>query len=240
MDYYNALAEELAARYESVNFETVHDKVLEHLPKHRAQVLDIGAGSGRDAAALAARGHDVVAVEPADRLRERAQQLHTSRSIHWVADSLPALQKVYELGDHYDLILLSAVWMHLRPEVRDRAMRKLAGLLNPGGKIVITTRSVGFSGRRTLYRVDPDELTARAKDHGLEVVMTHASDDVLGREDVSWSSSRPTTAPRRCPSCATSSSTTPRPPPTSSGCCAPCFASPPAPAGWSRSETTAP
>lgn len=187
MDYYNALAEEIAARYESVSFETVHDKILEHLPDHRAQVLDVGAGSGRDAAALAARGHDVVAVEPADRLRERAQKLHPDRSIHWVADSLPALKKVYELGDHYDLILLSAVWMHLRPELRDRAMRKLAGLLNPGGKIVITTRSVGFSGRRTLYRVDPDELAGRAKDHGLEVVMTHASDDVLGRDDVNWS-----------------------------------------------------
>ncbi|QDG52133.1 methyltransferase domain-containing protein [Persicimonas caeni] len=185
--YYNALAEELAERYESVSFETVHDKIVEHLPKHRAQVLDVGAGSGRDAAALAARGHDVVAVEPADRLRERAQTLHPDKSIHWVADSLPALQKVYELGDHYDLILLSAVWMHLRPEERDRAMRKLAGLLNPGGKIVITTRSVGFSGRRTLYRVDPDELAGRAQDHGLEVVMTHASDDVLGREDVNWS-----------------------------------------------------
>lgn len=187
LNYYNTLADELAERYDSVEFDEVHDKIVEHLPKHRAQVLDVGAGSGRDAAALAARGHDVVAVEPADRLRKLAQQRHPDRSIHWVDDSLPALKKVYELGDHYDFILLSAVWMHLRPELRDRAMRKLAGLLNPGGKIVITTRSVGFSGRRTLYRVDPDELAERAKDHGLEVVLTHASDDVLGREDVNWS-----------------------------------------------------
>ena len=187
MSYYDALADELVKRYEKLTMEQVHARVMDQLPDHRAHVLDVGAGSGRDAAALAKAGHSVVAVEPSDGMRERAQRLHKSAGIRWVDDELPDLNKVYELADTYDLILLSAVWMHLRPEVRDRAMRKLAGLLNPGGKLIITTRSVEFAGRRTLYRVEPDELIARGKDHGLRFIRQKRSQDLLDRDEVDWS-----------------------------------------------------
>jgi protein-L-isoaspartate O-methyltransferase len=39
-------------------------------------VLDVGAGSGRDAAWFAARGHDVVAVEPTSAMRSEGQHRH--------------------------------------------------------------------------------------------------------------------------------------------------------------------
>ena len=40
----------------------------------------------------------------------------------------------------FDLILLSAVWMHIPPSDRARSIRKLANLLKPGGKLVISLR----------------------------------------------------------------------------------------------------
>ena len=186
MTYYNALAKELAARYEALSFDEVHRDVVDLLPDHRAQVLDVGAGSGRDAAALARRGHSVVAVEPADEMRRLAQEFHKEAGIRWVDDELPGLRKVYDLGETYDFILLSAVWMHVPPQPRDRAMRKLAGLLNPGGKLVISTRSVDFTGQRTLYQVSPRKLAGRGEDHELKVVRRTESDDLLGRDDVDW------------------------------------------------------
>ncbi|MFB6262334.1 MAG: methyltransferase domain-containing protein [Bradymonadaceae bacterium] len=186
MNYYDALADELVDRYESLQFEQVHGEVLDAFPGTAAQILDVGAGSGRDAAALADRGHHVVAVEPADELRRRARARHSQSNILWKDDRLPDLSDVYDIGRRFDVVLLSAVWMHIRPEHRDRAMRKLAGLLEPGGKLIVTTRTVPFDGRRTLFEVQPDRLEARAEDHGLDTVRRVETDDLLGRSEVDW------------------------------------------------------
>jgi Methyltransferase domain len=53
-----------------------------------------GAGTGRDAAWLAARGYEVVAVEPSDAMRAEAVRLHPQAPIRWVADALPGLEQM--------------------------------------------------------------------------------------------------------------------------------------------------
>lgn len=87
-----------------------------------ATVLDIGAGSGRDAAWFAANDYDVVAVKPSETMLAHARRLHPSSRIHWLAGNLPDLANVRRLGISFDLILLSAVWMHIPPAARERAM----------------------------------------------------------------------------------------------------------------------
>src|SRR5215831_10544803 len=82
-------ADALTRQYESVRFEDVHGQVLHLLPTAASDVLDIGAGTGRDAGALAALGHRVVAVEPTAEFRDRAARLHPSPRIEWVSDHLP-------------------------------------------------------------------------------------------------------------------------------------------------------
>jgi len=59
-----SLALPASTRYESVTFEHVHDWLLSALPDRPGIVLDVGAGTGRDAAWLAAHGHEVVALKP--------------------------------------------------------------------------------------------------------------------------------------------------------------------------------
>ena len=54
--WYNANAADLSRRYESVAAETVHGWLVDLLPAAPALVLDVGAGTGRDAAWLASRG----------------------------------------------------------------------------------------------------------------------------------------------------------------------------------------
>jgi hypothetical protein len=78
--------------------------------------------------------------------------------------------------------------MHVAPEDRDLAMQRLQGLLAPGGRLVITTRTVEFSGERTMYAVEPERLVQRAVDHEMDVERQQTSSDLLGRSDVSWSS----------------------------------------------------
>jgi SAM-dependent methyltransferase len=118
--HYEQNAGRLADQYESRAFEEVHASLLDLLPAPGSIILDIGAGSGRDAAWFAARGDDVVAVEPSDAMRTHARALHPSPRIHWLSDSLPELAQVRRLGLTFDFILLSAVWMHLPPAARAR------------------------------------------------------------------------------------------------------------------------
>src|SRR6185503_21054266 len=81
---YAAEAEALLQQYESISFADVHRKVLHLIPAAPCDVLDIGAGTGRDAAALVARGHRVLAVEPTAALRNQAAQLHPSSLVEWL------------------------------------------------------------------------------------------------------------------------------------------------------------
>jgi protein-L-isoaspartate O-methyltransferase len=115
IEYYSKDANKFAEEYEKISPEKVHEHWLQFLPFAKAQILDIGAGSGRDAAWFVKMGHEVVAVEPADCLRQKAQELHCDTSIQWIDDYLPTLRKIYELGLKFDLILLCAVWMHIAP-----------------------------------------------------------------------------------------------------------------------------
>ena len=78
---YNAGAPTLAPGYEGLPFEEVHASVLDLLPDQGTCVLDMGAGSGRDAAWFAANGYKVVAAEPAAEMRAMGKALHSSPDI---------------------------------------------------------------------------------------------------------------------------------------------------------------
>jgi len=184
--YYEQHAARLVGQYESLSFQDVHAGLTDMLPAAGATVLDVGAGSGRDAAWFAENGYDVVAVEPSDAMLARARALHPSSRIHWVSDSLPELANVRRLGLSFDLILLSAVWMHIPPAARQRSLRKLATLLAPKGRIAISLRLGSPDTERAMYEVSLPELSSLALQFGLRVVRTSDSDDRLGRREVSW------------------------------------------------------
>ncbi len=185
--YYSANASALVKQYDSVPFETVHKDWLKAIPKE-GMVLDVGAGSGRDARYLAAKGLSVVAVEPAVGIREIAQEYTVANPIHWLSDSLPELTEVFRLQTKFDLILLSAVWMHITPSERERSFRKLSSLLKPSGKLVISLRHGSCADERTMYPVSADELAKFASQFGLSyrLLTPEKSNDELGRADVQW------------------------------------------------------
>src|SRR5450755_4779746 len=106
-------AEDLFKRYEGIPAADAHRAARHLIPAAPCRVLDIGAGTGRDAAWFASQGHRVVAVEPTDALRIPAMALHPSPDIDWLDDSLPSLAVLRARGAKFDLVMLTAVWMHL-------------------------------------------------------------------------------------------------------------------------------
>lgn len=186
MEFYSKNASQLFEQYESVSFKTVHQDWLNLLPNNGA-VLDVGCGSGRDAAWLAQNNLRVTAVDPAIELLNLAKSNHTSQKITWLNDSLPSLTNVILTGKQYDLILLSAVWMHLTSLERQQSLPVLKALLVDGGKLIITLRHGGFSDTRIAYPLSIKEVKVLSNLVGLTILHeTPLNDDELGREYVQW------------------------------------------------------
>ncbi|MGA8659775.1 MAG: class I SAM-dependent methyltransferase [Chthoniobacterales bacterium] len=138
--WYDHHAEAVVKRHESLAPKKINTWLESLLPSRPALVLDVGAGSGRDAAWLVSLGHQVIAVEPSEQMRVRGRSLHAAEKIRWINDRLPGLENVHRLGLPFDFILLNAVWMHVPPANRRRAFPKLITLLKPGGWMAISFR----------------------------------------------------------------------------------------------------
>jgi SAM-dependent methyltransferase len=179
--------EALVKQYESIEFAEVHKTVLHLVPAAPARILDIGAGTGRDAAGFAALGHSVLAVEPTEALRTRAMALHPSPSIEWMDDSLPDLARVLARGDTFDAVMLTAVWMHLDERQRQRAMPNVASLVRPGGVMAMSLRHGPVPTGRRMFEVSARETERLAAVEGLHTVLNYQKGDgALKRPGVSW------------------------------------------------------
>jgi SAM-dependent methyltransferase len=186
--YYNNNAESLSRQYNAIASESIHgDWVKKHLPAKPGFACDIGAGSGRDANWLASNGWDVVAVEPSTQMRELAG-VASHPNITWLDDALPDLKKLRSLGHRFDLILLSAVWMHVPPTARQRAFRILSELLKPSGVLVITLRHGSDeqeNKQRGLHEVPAEEVLEYARTRAVALTARFSAPD-QSRDYVSW------------------------------------------------------
>lgn len=185
---YDRQADTLAERYEAVSSEAMLAQVMPVLPKQAAGrlALDIGAGTGRDAAWLAGLGYQVVAAEPAAGMRRVAAALHGDAEIRWLDDTLPRLERTHGLALSFDLILLSAVWQHVAPDDRDRAFRKISTLLKPGGTLVMTLRNGPAPDGMEMHPTSTTEVEGLARINGLEILRVAGTTDQGGRTEVSW------------------------------------------------------
>jgi SAM-dependent methyltransferase len=183
---YAAEADRLAVQYESFSFADVHRDVAHLFPAAPARVLDIGAGTGRDAAGFAALGHSVTAAEPTAELRAHGMRLHKDAAIAWADDSLPELARLRAAPARFDLIMLTAVWMHLDPGERARAMPALADLLAPVGLTILSLRHGPVPVGRRMFDVSGDETVALARAHGLELAHRGPRADTQRRSGIDW------------------------------------------------------
>lgn len=209
VNFYNTHAVKLAGQYDSKTFAEVHSGWISHLtdiflshssensPNHDGKkdlvnVLDIGAGSGRDAKFLAEQATPrqdvaVYAVEPARELAAIGKPLTQHLNVTWLQDSLPALEVMHEIELQFDLILLSAVWMHIAEFERFDSLTRLTQLLAPQGRLIISLRHGPSGDERQMHQVSIKELEALSKTLRLTIIdSVTAETDKLGRAEVHW------------------------------------------------------
>ncbi len=183
---YAETADRLVEQYESRTFADVHKSILHLIPTTPCRALDIGAGTGRDAAALAALGHRVVAAEPTAEMRAHGQRLHPSPRIEWIDDSLPELARVHDRGERFDLVMMTAVWMHLDEAQRRRAMGRVATLIEPDGVMTLSLRHGPIPAGRRMFDVTSTETRALAAEYRLAVLVDRDRPSVFDVDAVWW------------------------------------------------------
>jgi SAM-dependent methyltransferase len=185
-EHYAEEAPDLLQRYESISFTDTHRSVMHLIPKSPCHVLDIGAGTGRDAAGFAALGHRVVAVEPTEEMRRGAMAMHPSPLIEWLDDGLPDLAILLARGEQFDVVMLSAVWMHLDERQRRRAIPNVAALVRAGGAMIMTLRHGPVPPGRRMFEVSAEETIGLAQPVGFRCVLNRQAESSLRQPGVTW------------------------------------------------------
>jgi hypothetical protein len=125
-------------------------------------------------------------VEPSSSMRSEGQRLHADPHVRWMDDQLPELGALGRLGISFDVVMLNAVWQHVASSDRERAFRKLAGLVKSGGLLAITLRLGPVSADRCMHPVSLDEVERLARNHGFAVEKVHHAPDEQGRGCARW------------------------------------------------------
>jgi SAM-dependent methyltransferase len=100
------------------------------------RTADVGCGSGREVAFLAAGGYDAIGYDASDALLEQARLRY--RRLSFATAVLPELAGVPDAS--FDNVLCETVIMHLRrPQILD-AVRRLLAILKPNGILYLSWR----------------------------------------------------------------------------------------------------
>ena len=97
LEGYATDAAELIPAYEALSTTEVLAPVIDLLPSRACRALDVGAGTGRDAAWLVEQGHQVTAVEPVAAHVGVGRQ---SVEIGEIVDGVRAQVQTLRLEDH--------------------------------------------------------------------------------------------------------------------------------------------
>lgn len=132
--FYAEGAVEIAARYDAV--ASPMEPYFSVAFPRGSRVLDVGAGSGRDLAALIALGYDAYGAEPIDALRGAASANHKELVGRLMPGSLPGIGEPF--GGGFEGVLCSAVLMHVPEEDLFDSVMGLRRLLRPHGRLLVS------------------------------------------------------------------------------------------------------
>jgi SAM-dependent methyltransferase len=168
-EYAAATTGTFVERSEAVSSENLFGPFLDMFPPPPARIVDIGAGTGRDAAWLSRRGYEVTAVEPVAELRDVGIRLHATDGIAWCDGTLPVLVLAPAAERGFDVTLLSAVWQHLDDRDRALSMPNIADLTADGGLVLISLRQGPSAPSPTLHAASVQATLDLASANGLRM-----------------------------------------------------------------------
>ena len=137
-------------------------RLADALAGRGARILDVGSGMGRVAAALVARGHEVVAVEPDASLVAQSRATYPDLEVQH-ADILAAtLEGVFDL-----VVAVGNVMVFLAEDTERAVLARLRSLLAPRGRVLVGYHLL--DGPVSARDYPPEEFAEDAEAAGLRV-----------------------------------------------------------------------
>src|SRR3954452_3844130 len=168
---YDAGAEGFAKDWHAQPMPTDLHGLIKRFFHPGGRTADVGCGSGREVAFLAANGFDAVGYDASDALLEQARLRYPR--LAFATAALPELKGVPDAV--FDNVLCETVIMHLRrPQILD-AVRRLLAILKPGGTLYLSWRVTDGADQRDphgrLYSAFESALIREAIDGRAETLL---------------------------------------------------------------------
>jgi SAM-dependent methyltransferase len=191
LNYYEENAVELSASYEGAQLDMLYQAMSSHFPAG-SSLLEIGCGSGRDAARLLAAGYGVQAVDGSENLLAEALKLHpelVARTHHVL---LPATLPFAAAG--FDGFYSVACLMHFSGGQIAEILNEARRVLKPAGRglVSVPTRRADINNDgidqhgRTFKLFSPAEWLEIFTKCGFSAKAGKEEPDGAGREGISW------------------------------------------------------
>jgi SAM-dependent methyltransferase len=189
--YYDKNAVSISDKYENVNMSFMQKKLVSYLPEN-GNILEIGSGSGRDAAFFVSEGFNVTVVDPSKGMLRKAAELHPELCAKMHCCSLPFEKDNPLLKEKFKAVLLIASIMHIQDEELFESAYQIREMLEPEGILVISS-SMGRKGmedsRDLLGRLHIErpvgQIQLLFERLGFRLITILRNEDILQRE-IQW------------------------------------------------------
>jgi SAM-dependent methyltransferase len=193
---YDTHAETFAARYRAG--ERVPVERLKQAFGHRAQILDIGVGSGVDMSRFLNAGYDVRGLEPSGVLMQTATEHFPRLEGRIRQGALPMSDDslIADWQSNFRGIFCSAVLMHIADDEQQSALKQMYTMLKPEGRLLLTVSSnrEGLDEHRRdeynrYYAELPEARVLQlCQNSGFEHIQTWHDADKWNRKGLVWAS----------------------------------------------------
>ncbi len=191
INYYNKQADSLSKRYESADISFLQRILLETFSKN-SNLMEIGCGSGRDAAFMLKNGYHVLGIDASKNMIYEAKKLHPELKEILKVSIVPEDLDFKE--SYFDGIYSIATLMHLKESDIDKTLAKIYKFLKNKGRLLFSV-SVNRSDLnqdhndekgRLFTILDQDKWIDICLSKGFKILKTEISNDGLKRDNIKW------------------------------------------------------